>query len=95
MADEQTIPDGWTLESETTNYQHRMDREYTRITYTGPDGTTVRINTVQEYGKLDGWGYQVQTDDPSSGTLALTDSLDEAKDVARSYMESAPEVATP
>jgi hypothetical protein len=94
MADSESLPDGWTLESETTEYRPRMEREYTRVTYIGPDGTTVRINTVQEYGTLNGWGYHVQTDDPAVDSLALADSLEEAKDIARSYIKSAPEVAT-
>jgi hypothetical protein len=95
MADSESLPNGWTLESEATEYHSRMEREYTWVTYTGPDGTTVRINTVQEYGTLDGWGYHAQTDDLGVGSLALTDSLEEAKDAARSYMETTPEVATP
>jgi hypothetical protein len=95
MAESESLPAGWKLESEETEYHPRMEREYTRITYAGPDGTTVRINTVQEYGSLDGWGYHARTDEPGVGKLALTESLDEAKDAARSYMKSTLEAAAP
>lgn len=87
MSDKLSLPDGWRLESKETEYDSRMDREYTRIKYVGSDGTELRIGTVQEYGSLDGWGFHVYTDDPSIGTISLSDSIEDAKASARSHMQ--------
>lgn len=80
------LPDGWTERFEETTYHDHMDREYTKVAYESEDGTTVHVSDVQEPNSFGGWGYLIRTDEPGKGSLGLVESLDEAKEVAYSYM---------
>jgi hypothetical protein len=93
MSTEKPLPENWDLEGEETAFDPRMERDYTRITYVDSSGTKLRISTVQEYGKLDGWGYHVWTDDPGTGSLGLVESLEDAKEIACDYMKTTAETA--
>lgn len=88
MSTEKTLPGNWGLEDEQISFDPRMERDYTRITYVDSNGTRLRISTVQEYGKLDGWGYHVSSDDPATRSLGLVESIEEAKSIAHDYMET-------
>lgn len=88
------LPDGWDKQFEKTAYDSGMNREYTRIAYESEDGIIVRISDVQEPNSFDGWGYLVRTDELGSGPLGLVADIDDAKELAETYMrEQSPATA--
>lgn len=60
--------------------------EFTRIAYTATDGVTVRISNVQEPNSFGGWGYLVWTDQLTEGNLGLVETLNDAQEIAETYM---------
>lgn len=80
------LHDGWDKQFEKTAYHPAMDREYTRIACESEDGTIVRISDVQEPNSFGGWGYFVRSDELGSNPLGLVSDLDNAKELALTYM---------
>lgn len=84
---ERPIPEGWDLVLENESYDSAMGREYTAIAYASQDETMVRIVEVQEPNSFGGWGFLVWVPGTNGEKLGLVDSLDEAQDIAFSFME--------
>lgn len=85
LEQEQSLPAGWSLESEETIYDRMMGRDYTTVIYREENtGLAVRINEVLE-PKANSWGYHVHHSG-RNGDLGTVEDLDTAKQTALTFM---------
>jgi len=91
MAESAALPDGWEQTLERSDFDSRMDREYTTFNFVhSATGQKVIINDVQEPNGFEGWGYLVHVTGPEFGELDLVEDLSTARTVAREFMEDHP-----
>lgn len=84
------LPADWSLESEETQYDSMMGREYTSVVYRHePTDHAVRISEAIE-PKANTWGFQVHHSG-RNGNLGFSEELSEAKQAAIAFMSGSAE----